>query len=54
LLIDMWSSPLEEIKNIVRQEANQHFLMAIGDEFITEIQQKLFQKRVIAQSMRNK
>src|SRR5207248_5861598 len=50
LLINLWPSDNQEVKNMVRQAAQKHFLMESDkvDNFLTDIHEKLLKKREIA------
>ena len=55
LLINLWPSDNQEVKNIVRQAAQKHFSMESDkvDDFLNNIFEGLLKKREIAKRMRS-
>ena len=55
LLINLWPSDNQEVKNMVRQAAQKHFSMETNevDNFLNNIHEKLLKKREVAKRMRN-
>jgi hypothetical protein len=51
LLIDLWGSKIEEVKDIVRKEASKSFE---NIDFLDEVYNKLLKKREVAKNAREK